>query len=253
MKTPKAMTLALAVLGALAVLAALWHVLGDTLQAHSSPLPESLRALPSLPLHPGPEAARQALAQSAALESGDRVAQVEESSPVERALPALPPVSSVPAHDGPQMVDTFDSGQLRYEGWRVRDGQGQWVRHGPWTAWHENGIKSEEGAYALGQEDGRWTWWHENGRIMAAGEFDAGERLGPWTFWYANGQKQLQGTYLDGEPSGRWDTWHENGVKWVEGSHLAGEIHGHWTVWNEEGLLDAERTGLYRHGERVPD
>ena len=238
-----------------------WRALDDSLQASAPPLPETVNALPSLPFHPGPEAARQALARLVPSGVQDRVAGLEDvlepgpqgEEPSQSVRVESTGDRAVQPDDGPQMVDTYDSGQLRYQGWRVRDGHGEWVRHGPWTAWHENGVKSEEGAYALGQEDGRWTWWHRNGRIMAAGEFSSGERLGPWTFWHANGQKQLQGTYRGGKPDGRWDTWHENGVKWVEGSHAAGEIHGHWTVWNEEGVLDAERTGVYRHGERIPD
>lgn len=84
-------------------------------------------------------------------------------------------------------------------------------RHGPWTAWHENGQRELEGTYEHDLQVGLFTWWHTNGQKALEGRYDQGKQDGTWTWWYQNGQKSIQGQYATGNPTGRWTWWGEDG------------------------------------------
>lgn len=156
--------------------------------------------------------------------------------------------------DGARIAERYASGQLIYEGEQVLDGDGRWVRHGPWSAYYEDGSPWERGAYADGVEDGRWDWWYENGQPMSAGAFRDGVRVGPWSWWYPDGRLMMTGTHDEnGVGCGRWTYWHANGIQAAEGRMVDGELGGRWLVWGEDGVLDARASGLYEAGERIAE
>jgi antitoxin component YwqK of YwqJK toxin-antitoxin module len=84
-------------------------------------------------------------------------------------------------------------------------------RHGPWTAWHPNGQRQQEGTYEHDLQNGPFTWWHSNGQKALHGQFEVGKQNGRWTWWYPSGQKSIQGEYSLGNPTGRWTWWKEDG------------------------------------------
>jgi hypothetical protein len=69
------------------------------------------------------------------------------------------------------------------EAWCEKDGK----RHGPYHAWHDDGVKALEGSYAAGKRSGRWVEW------------------------YPNGQRKSEATYVDDKPQGRFRIWSEHG------------------------------------------
>ena len=156
--------------------------------------------------------------------------------------------------DGPRLEQRYDDGSALYEGTQIESVDGDWVRHGVWNAWHENGQPWERGAYADGLEDGPWDWWYENGNPMSSGVFRDGERVGPWSWWYPDGQLMMTGSHdEDGLAQGRWTYWHDNGTKAAEGVMVDGELSGRWSVWTEDGYSNFANGGLYENGERVGD
>ena len=42
---------------------------------------------------------------------------------------------------------------------------------GPWTWWHENGMKAIQGEYDADQEVGKWTWWTKEGQVRDSDDF----------------------------------------------------------------------------------
>ena len=61
---------------------------------------------------------------------------------------------------------------------------------GPWTAWHENGQKSDEGTFKDGEKEGTWATWHANGQKWSEGTTKDGKR---------DGKKITEATFKNGE------------------------------------------------------
>ena len=168
-----------------------------------------------------------------------------------KAGPFGGPPRHVPVTSGPKLEAFYPNGQREFLGTQVEVEPGVWSREGAWTAWHENGVIHEQGAYLGDVEDGPWQWWYANGHLEAVGTWAEGKRVGEWRFWHESGGLYTLGHYLDGEGHGPWTLYHENGLKWAEGLYSHGEISGYWAVWNEDGSVNEERTGTYAGGEKV--
>lgn len=61
-------------------------------------------------------------------------------------------------------TEKYPNGKLKAEGYVKRTHLGEYVRHGHWTTFHENGAKSGEGSYDLGQKLSDWTYWDQSGQ-----------------------------------------------------------------------------------------
>ena len=107
--------------------------------------------------------------------------------------------------------------QVKHDWWagtidiKVVQKVGKSERHGPFVAWHKNGIPHWEGTYQHDLPVGKHTWWHTNGQKQAQGEYISGLKTGKWTWWYENGMKQCIGEYVSGHQNGRWTSWDEAG------------------------------------------
>jgi antitoxin component YwqK of YwqJK toxin-antitoxin module len=141
------------------------------------------------------------------------------------ALLALPLLvgCSVSTRGGTKVVERYESGQKKSEGYVLADGK----KAGPWTAWHDNGQKEGEGEFKKGKSEGLWTIWHKNGRKALEGEFKNGQREGRCTEWDGNGQKRAEGEFKN-------DKW-----------------EGRWVFWSKDGSLNAKQSGIYKAGKKV--
>jgi antitoxin component YwqK of YwqJK toxin-antitoxin module len=113
--------------------------------------------------------------------------------------------------------------------------EGKEVRHGPWTAWHENGVKQYEGEYQNDKPVGLHTWWYANGQKQISGHFVGGRETGRWTWWHDNGFKSIEGEFIEGKREGHWTAWHRTGQKSQSGKYAAGKKTGQWATWDEAG------------------
>ncbi|GMU35185.1 MAG: hypothetical protein HS101_01550 [Planctomycetia bacterium] len=59
--------------------------------------------------------------------------------------------------------EKYSSGAIKAEGYLKRENLGEYVRHGHWITYFENGAKSGEGSYDMGAKTGKWTYWDELG------------------------------------------------------------------------------------------
>lgn len=106
---------------------------------------------------------------------------------------------------------------------------------GLWTAWYNNGQKSDEGAYIDGRKCGHWMTWHRNGQKESEGEYIKGRQSGHWMDWYDNGHNRSEGSYVNGCESGPWILRINNDQKRSEGNFVDGYQRGLWISWDKNG------------------
>jgi len=151
-----------------------------------------------------------------------------------------------------EVLANYEDGARQSRGTEVRR-DGEWLRHGSFNAWHENGVERAGGAFVSGEQDGEWSQWHANSQLGSRGSWDRGEKIGPWTYWHENGEKLGAGEYVAGRRSGPWVFHHDNGVTRARGAFLADLKEGVWLHRDPDGTLDRELTGVYEAGERFAE
>jgi antitoxin component YwqK of YwqJK toxin-antitoxin module len=112
--------------------------------------------------------------------------------------------------------------------------------HGASTSWHENGQKSEEGAYKDDLKDGHFTSWGEDAAKRNEGDFRAGKKHGRWVDFWPNGKPREETEYKDDVQDGRYVSYDESGKRVVEGTYVAGKKHGTWTTIAADGTKTDE-------------
>lgn len=70
----------------------------------------------------------------------------------------------------------------------IPDGDGGWVKHGPYWRWDDVGHVSQTGEYCHGVGCGRWNNWHDNSSKASE-------------IYYT----------IDGDPCGTWLAWDDQG------------------------------------------
>lgn len=84
----------------------------------------------------------------------------------------------------------YPSGQVHFRYARyIADDGAKWVRHGRFTAFHDNGALASEGTYEHGQEHGLWRDYHPNGQLASEGFYESGSEVGVWRFWNPDGSE----------------------------------------------------------------
>ena len=94
----------------------------------------------------------------------------------------------------------YPSGNVkqRYSRVLAPDGK-QWIRHGLFVAYDENGKVTSEVTYLNGLENGRSVDYYENGQIAAEGNYSNGKEQGIWRFFRPDGTPEKMASFLDGE------------------------------------------------------
>ena len=94
----------------------------------------------------------------------------------------------------------YESGGVHFRYSRVLSEDGsRWVRHGLFTAYHENGQPASEGIYENGLETGPWRDYHNNGQLAAEGPYVGGKEHGVWRFWDREGREEEPVRYEHGQ------------------------------------------------------
>ena len=119
----------------------------------------------------------------------------------------------------------FTNGQVK-EHWQViRDDDQNYLAHGRYVSWYENGQKLQEETWVDGKLNGQFITWYENG------------------------MKKQAGYYVDGLMQGLYREWAPDGIKIVEGLMEAGKQQGKWTYWDENGNIFKQED--YQDGELI--
>lgn len=85
----------------------------------------------------------------------------------------------------------YENGSIHFQYSRYLSEAGdRWIRHGPFFAYHENGVIASKGSYRDGVEDGQWEDFHSNGQLAAKGNYENGQKAGEWHYWKADGSPE---------------------------------------------------------------
>lgn len=84
------------------------------------------------------------------------------------------------------------------------------IKNGQYTAWYENGQKSEEGDYLDGLKEYTWIKWYDNGQRAEEISYYSGKKNGRNVAWHENHDikyiahyrnDELHGSYFSGKPT----------------------------------------------------
>jgi antitoxin component YwqK of YwqJK toxin-antitoxin module len=168
-----------------------------------------------------------------------------------RHLALVLPLVGACGGDQREVLAHYASGGLETESEEVLV-DGAWVRHGPFTAWHEDGTRKAVGGFFEGEQDGDWTQWYANGVQGSRGAWVRGAKDGPWAYWHENGAQLATGSYRETR-AGPWVMWRADGSVEARGSFLFGAKEGLWVHRREDGSADAELSGVYEAGAKVAE
>lgn len=87
--------------------------------------------------------------------------------------------------------------QFRYSRYLAKNGS-EYIRHGLFVAYHENGIVASEVVYEHGIETGPCRDYYPNGQLAAEGVYLKGKEHGLWRYWNQDGQLEQEVEYRDG-------------------------------------------------------
>jgi len=73
----------------------------------------------------------------------------------------------------------------------LRDGKPD----GPFTTWHTNGQKANEGSHIAGRLHGKVTEWGEDGTVVLEASYDRGHLDGPWRERWPDGKDRCTAEY----------------------------------------------------------
>jgi antitoxin component YwqK of YwqJK toxin-antitoxin module len=78
--------------------------------------------------------------------------------------------------------------------------RGEYLRgqkHGKWTSWNIESLKTGEAFYNNGQKDGKWQVWDEKGVLRYVMFYEAGEKVGNWQIFAENGDLLQEKNYTE--------------------------------------------------------
>lgn len=159
-----------------------------------------------------------------------------QDTPVKTSAPA---VGQDEPDDGPDEIverRTEDGTlQSRAEGWL--DVDGNFVHHGAYTVYWENGQKKTELFYRNGERHGDRTSWHADGKLWKTGRHDSGRAVGTWVEYHANGVKAREMIFIKGGLNGWMTEWYPDGRIRHKVMYVKGLRQGRETRWDKDGTL----------------
>ena len=121
------------------------------------------------------------------------------------------------------------------EGWR--DVDGNFVHHGAYTVYWENGKKKSEVYYKDGTRHGPRTSWHADGILWKLGRHENGRAVGRWEEWHAAGTKAREMTFINGGLNGWMTEWYGDGQMRHKVMYIKGLRQGRESRWDSDGAL----------------
>ena len=147
--------------------------------------------------------------------------------------------------------ERFPDGSVRIERNVTQDAEGNYLNHGPWKMWDENGNLVAQGDYANGNRTGVWVRWYRNvaeadllskipyqqflGPFISQATFENGQLNGLWTIYDNRMRKISQWAFADGKRHGISNWWYANGRKMREVQFREGRLDGQFLEWTPDG------------------
>lgn len=168
-----------------------------------------------------------------------------------------------------KVQERYPSRALKLERYVLQDEEGNYVNHGPFVHWDEDGRVIGRGAHRFGRREGTWTRWFSVeeteanfGASVALGftapftsqvEYAAGEMHGTWTIVDAAKRRVSACEFETGRRNGMSVWWYPDGKKFREAEYRLGELDGALCEWNAAGRVVKEDKYFdgYRHGLKL--
>jgi antitoxin component YwqK of YwqJK toxin-antitoxin module len=191
------------------------------------------------PIPAGPAAARQAADVPAADdEGGDQ--QATPDAGADNA--ALEPAPDQEADDVIELIkERYPSGAVKVEREMTQDAAGNYVHHGAWRAYDEEGRLIIDGRYVQNQREGLWRRSYRGDEtellatapyngftppLISAATFHAGQLHGHWTITDARQRKIHELEFTGGERHGRAIWYHPTGAVMLQARYENGLVCG---------------------------
>jgi antitoxin component YwqK of YwqJK toxin-antitoxin module len=149
-------------------------------------------------------------------------------------LPVEEPTAGV-LSDGSSEVEVirerYPNRRVKIEREVVLDADGNYVNHGAWKMWSEEGKLVAEGSYNMGERVGVWTRWHQRNDSASLREYPLSRFQSPFV---------SQTTFVGGKIDGDWIIFDANQEKCCHITVDNGVRNGKATIWLPGGQI-------YRH------
>lgn len=193
-----------------------------------------------------------ALAVSSNLAWADEPALVREPKPLTGA--AVEP-TLVPPGDHEVIRERYPNRNVKIERHVAQDAEGNFVNHGSWKMWDEQGRAMGGGEYVQGQRQGTWTRHflageaelvsgplakQFSGPFVSTAVFDHGKLHGQWTVVDAKDRTVFDWSFKNDKRHGRCVWYYPNGEPWREVHYVDGEPNGEFSEWAPDGQIIAE-------------
>lgn len=148
----------------------------------------------------------------------------------------------------------------------IRDADDNYVNHGAWKMWDNQGELVAEGRYRDGKRQGDWTAWflenesklfaqapfkHFQAPFVSRTTFEEGRLHGVWTIHDAQDRKVCEWNFSKGERHGSWTSWYPGGQKMRRLQFHQGELQGETISWDRSGKVAQKDS--YESGRRLSD
>lgn len=146
--------------------------------------------------------------------------------------------------------ERYGNANVKIEREVTQDAQGNFVNHGYWKWWDENGKLYGEGTYHYGQRHGNWSRWYQReespvftqtpfsqftGPFLSTATFQYGRPHGAWVIYDSKQRKVCEINFADGERHGKAVWLYPSGAKLREIDFRNGEVHGVVQDWGTDG------------------
>ena len=178
---------------------------------------------------------------------------VEELPPAPEEVLDEPVLSSPDTAPEPELIrERYDNRRVRIEREVIQDAEQNYINHGRWKQWDEQGNVSVEGQYHYNLRNGVWTRIYRTRDVkllnvapfnqgqlplVSQANFQDGELDGKWVIYDLNKQKLCEWEFSRGRRHGTSAWWYLNGQKMREISYEDGSIDGELREWDRSGKL----------------
>jgi antitoxin component YwqK of YwqJK toxin-antitoxin module len=179
--------------------------------------------------------------------------------------PAPLPEQEMPEDGSADIIrERYPSGKVKVERHVTQDAEGNYVNHGSWKMWDENGTLLADGQYRHNRRHGVWNRWYKGdesklfseqpynqfaGPFVSQAAFEEGQMHGEWLIYDSKQRKISQVQFADGQRSGKAVWYFPNGKPMRDTTFRGGVIDGELRQWNADGKLAVQET--YQSGRKL--
>lgn len=180
-----------------------------------------------------------------------RLPPIEMSTSSDSAKPSTPDAAIVGNNETETVTERYANGNIRIERQVALDAEGNYVNHGTYAEYGQNGKLLRCGEFSQGKQHGKWQQYFEDGRgrlfsgklehqfvgpFVSEATFAEGVLHGSWRIKNHSG-KIIEWSFDRGIRSGTSTWWYPNGEKRLEVTYRNGRMDGDLREWSPEGKL----------------